>query len=87
MNNFPSMMFFIGELHREKMMLNDFEDVNRILDELAEQGIVEPVVEPIDEDTCHPLDWAEVVGVDIFDEVYADAVEMIDEHGETWLVR
>jgi hypothetical protein len=44
-------------------------------------------VEPIDEDTCHPLDWAEVVGVDIFDEVYADAVEMIDEHGETWLVR
>ena len=87
MNNFPSMMAFIGELHREKMMLNDFEDVNRILDELAEQGIVEPVVEPIDEDTCHPLDWAEVVGVDIFDVVYADAVEMIDEHGETWLVR
>lgn len=87
MNNFPSMMAFIGELHREKMMLNDFADVNRILDELAEQGIVEPVVEPIDEDTCHPLDWAEVVGVDIFDEVYVDAVEMIDEHGETWLVR
>ena len=58
MNHFPSMMAFIGELHREKMMLNDFEDVNRILDELAEQGIVEPVVEPIDEDTCHPLDWA-----------------------------
>lgn len=87
MNNFPTMMAFIGELHREKMMLNDFEDVNWILDELAEQGIVEPVVEPIDEDTCHPLDWAEVVGVDIFDEAYPDAVEMIDEHGETWLVR
>lgn len=83
MNHFPTMMAFIGELHREKMMLNDFENVNRILDELAEQGIVEP----IDEETCHPLDWAEVVGVDIFDEVYADAVEMIDEHGETWLVR
>ena len=74
MNHFPSMMSFIGELHREKMMLNDFEDVNRILDELAEQGIVEPVVEPIDEDACHPLDWAEVVGVDIFDEIYPESV-------------
>ena len=74
MNNFPSMMAFIGELHREKMMLNDFEDVNRILAEMAEQGIVEPVVEPIDEDTCHPLDWAEVVGVDIFDEIYPESV-------------
>jgi hypothetical protein len=69
MNNFPSMMAFIGELHREKMMLNDFEDVNWILDELAEQGIVEP----IDENDCHPLDWASVVGVDIFDEVYPEA--------------
>ena len=73
MNNFPSMMAFVGELHREKMMLNDFADVNRILDELAEQGIVEPVLEPIDEETCHPLDWASVVGVDIFDEVYPEA--------------
>ena len=42
------------------MMLNDFEDVNRILAELAEQGTLEPMVEPIDEPTCHPMDWAVV---------------------------
>lgn len=87
MNNFPSMMAFIGELHREKMMLNDFADVNMILNELADQGILEPVVEPIDEDTCHPLDWADVVGVDIFDEVYPESVEMIDEYGKSWIVQ
>ena len=72
MNHFPSMMAFIGELHREKMMYA-FEDINAILSVLAEQGIVEPVVEPIDENDCHPLDWASVVGVDIFDEVYPEA--------------
>lgn len=71
MNNFPHMMAFVGELHRERAMY-DFEDINRILEELAEQGIVEPMVEPIDEQTCHPLDWAEVVGIqdEIFDEIY-----------------
>ena len=72
MNSFPRMMFFMSTLPKEKKMY-DFEDVNRILDELAEQGIVEPVVEPIDENDCHPLDWASVVGVDIFDEVYPEA--------------
>lgn len=86
MNHFPTMMAFVGELHREKMMLSDFEDVNRILDELAEKGIVEPVVEPIDEDTCHPLDWADVVGVDIFDEVYAEPLYLLDDNGEEWQI-
>lgn len=68
MNNFPHMMFFVGELHRERAMY-DFEDVNRILAEMAE----EKIVEPIDEEDCHPLDWASVVGVDIFDEIYPEA--------------
>lgn len=86
MTHFPHMMFFMSTISEENTMY-DFEDVNRILEELAEQGIVEPMVEPIDEDTVHPLDWASVVGVDIFDEVYPDAEEMIDEHGEAWLVR
>lgn len=50
----------------------DFEDVNRILNEMAEQGIVEPMVEPIDEHDAHPLDWAEVTGLidEVFDELY-----------------
>jgi hypothetical protein len=46
-------------------MLNDFEDVNRILDEMAEQGIVEPMVEPIDDPSIQTdfYDWADVVGI------------------------
>lgn len=56
-------------------MLYDFEDVNRILNEMAEHGIVEPMVEPIDEPDCHPLDWAEVTGLldEAFDEIYPNA--------------
>lgn len=85
MNNFPHMMAFVAELHKEKMMY-DFEDINRILAEMADVDIIEPTIEPIDENDCHPLDWASVVGVDIFDEIYPDAEEMVDEDGETWLV-
>ena len=53
----------------------DFEDVNAILNEMADAGIVEPMVEPIDENDCHPLDWAEVVGVvdEVLGEIYPDA--------------
>ena len=56
-------------------MLNDFEDVNAILNEMADAGIVEPMVEPIDEPYCHPLDWAEVVGVvdEVLGEIYPEA--------------
>jgi hypothetical protein len=78
------MMAFVLENHREKTMLNDFEDVNRILDELAEAGIVEPMVEPIDEADCHPLDFADVTG--LFDEMYPEPQEMVDENGTTWYV-
>jgi hypothetical protein len=74
MTNFPRMMTFVAELHKEREMY-DFEDVNQILAELADAGIVEPTIEPIDENDCHPLDWASVVGVDIFDEVYPYADE------------
>jgi hypothetical protein len=54
----------------------DFDNVNRILAEMADAGIVEPMVEPIDENDCHPLDWAEVVGCadDIFEEIYLDTM-------------
>jgi hypothetical protein len=52
-------------------MLNDFEDVNRILNEMANVGMVEPIDEPY----CHPLDWAEVVGVvdEVLGEIYPEA--------------
>lgn len=65
-------------------MLNDFDDVNRILAELAEQDILEPLVEPIDEPTCHPMDWAEVTGLanELVDEIYPEP--MVDENGILW---
>lgn len=46
-------------------MLNDFDDVNLILDEMAEAGILEPMVEPIDDPSIQTdfYDWAEVVGI------------------------
>ena len=51
--------------------LNDFEEVNAILSAMTDEGMVEP----IDEQDCHPLDWAEVVGIldEVFDEVYPEA--------------
>lgn len=47
------------------------EEINALLNEVVESG----VIEPIDESDCHPLDWAEVVGItdEIFDEVYPEA--------------
>ena len=65
-------------------MLNDFEDVNRILAELAEDGTIEPMIEPIDEPTCHPMDWAEVTGLadELVDEIYPEP--MVDDNGIMW---
>ncbi len=56
-------------------MLHDFEEINAILNEMAEREIVEPMAEPIDAMDCHPLEWAEVVGIvdEIFDEIYPEA--------------
>jgi len=54
----------------------DLDTINSILADMADAGIVEPMVEPIDENNCHPLDWAEVVGCadDIFEEIYLDTM-------------
>lgn len=56
-------------------MLNDFDAINDILNAMADEGILEPMVEPIDEDNVHPLDWAEATGLveEIFSTVYPDA--------------
>lgn len=64
-------------------MLNDFDEINAILSQLANDG----TIEPIDEADCHPLDWAEVVGVtdEIFDEVYP-CQEAFDDHGQKWYI-
>lgn len=66
----------------------DFEDINRILAELAANDSVEPMVEPIDESDCHPMDWAEVTGLadELADEIYPEPVTMLDENGFVWYV-
>lgn len=63
-------------------MLNDFDNVNAILAELAEQNILEPMVEPIDEDDCHPMDYAEVTG--LWDEMYPEPKTYVDSEGFVW---
>ena len=50
-------------------MLNDFEDVNRILAEMVDNGMVEPIDDPNVE--VNFWDWADVVGV-------------VDEFVEDW---
>lgn len=57
-------------------MLNSFDDVNRILDELAANDILEPMVEPIDESDCHPMDYADVTG--LWDEMYPEPLDIND---------
>jgi hypothetical protein len=41
-------------------MLNDFDDVNRILAEMADDGMIEPIDDPNVE--INFWDWADVVG-------------------------
>lgn len=64
MTHFPHMMAFVLTTPEENSMF-DFEDVNRILDEMAENGILEPMVEPIDDPSIQTdfYDWADVVGI------------------------
>jgi hypothetical protein len=50
-------------------MLNDFEDVNRILAEMEDDGMIEPIDDPSVE--VNFWDWADVVGV-------------VDEYIEPW---
>jgi len=65
MTHFPHMMAFVLNPKGDFNPMYDFEDVNRILDEMAEQGILEPMVEPIDDPSIQTdfYDWAEVVGI------------------------
>lgn len=66
------------------MIAKDFEEINRMLAEMHDNGMIEP----IDEATCHPMDWAEVVGIadEVFEEIYPEAKEMVDENGILWYV-
>lgn len=65
-------------------MMNDFEDINMILNAMADEGMVEPMIEPIDDpsEEINFWDWADVVGIV---EEFEPAC-MLDENGEVWYV-
>ena len=61
-----------------EMKMSIFEDIdaiNAILAELAAQEILEPMAEPIDEEDCHPMDYADVTG--LFDEMYPEPIDTL----------
>jgi hypothetical protein len=70
--------------HTRRNEMYDFEEINAILNQMADEGIVEPMVEPIDEQDCHPMDFADVTG--LFDEMYPEPEMMVDENGTVWYV-
>jgi hypothetical protein len=55
MNQFPRMM----------ALLEDTDTINALLDQLAQDGTVEPMIEPIDDPNAETdfWDWADVVGI------------------------
>ena len=63
-------------------IFEDTDAINAFLAQLADQEIVEPMVEPIDEDGIHPLEFADVTG--LFDEMYSEPVEALDSDGNPW---
>lgn len=46
-------------------MLNDFDEINLMLDQMFEESISECAIEPIDDPNCEIdyWDWAEILGV------------------------
>jgi Ca2+-binding EF-hand superfamily protein len=54
----------------------DFEAINDILNQMANEGMVERMVEPIDESDTHPMDFADVTG--LWDEMYPEPLDAND---------
>jgi len=55
------------------MILDDTDTINAILSQLADDGMIEPMVEPIDEVDCDPFDYAEVTG--LWEEMYPEPAD------------
>jgi hypothetical protein len=72
MNHFPRLM----------AALEDTDLINSLLNQLADQNIIEPTVEPIDDPDCSPFDYAEVTG--LWEEMYPEPENMVDENGKVW---
>jgi len=67
-----------------KMILENTDKINALLAQLADEGMVEPMVEPIDDPSIQVdfWDWADVVG--IVDEF--EPQTMVDADGFPWYV-
>lgn len=65
-----------------KMILENTDKINALLAQLADEGMVEPMAEPIDDPNCSPFDYAEVTG--LWDEMYPETIEAIDSDGNPW---
>ncbi|NBW16109.1 MAG: hypothetical protein EBR82_49810 [Caulobacteraceae bacterium] len=65
-------------------MFHDLDEVNAVLNAMADEGMIEPMVEPIDDPNVEVnfWDWADVVG--IVEEF--EPQEMVDDSGEVWYV-
>ncbi len=74
MNQFPRMMG----------LLEDTDTINALLAQLADEGTVEPMVEPIDDPSVQVdfWDWADTIG--IVDEF--EPQMMVDADGVAWYV-
>lgn len=66
-------------------MIRDFDEINKVLDEMAQDGTLEPMIEPIDDPSVQVdfWDWVDVLG--IADEFVPEY--MLDENGKTWIVQ
>ena len=66
------------------MILENTDKINALLAQLADEGMVEPMVEPIDDPSIQVdfWDWADVVG--IVDEF--EPQTMVDADGFPWYV-
>lgn len=60
MTHFPHMMALIFNKETESSMY-DFDDINRILAEMVDSGMVEPIDDPSIQTDFY--DWADVVGI------------------------
>ena len=60
MTHFPRMMALIFNQETENSMY-DFDDINRILSEMTDSGMVEPIDDPSIQTDFY--DWADVVGI------------------------
>ena len=57
-------------------MLHDFDTINDMLNAMADEGMLEPMAEPVDTDECDPWDYAEVTG--LWDEMYPEPIDADD---------